>query len=60
MLTKGMKKIIENFITEECDDIIVDIMSKKLNVNITREGDEIAFIVTFAGKTLAHDKINIK
>ena len=60
MLTKSMKRMIENFILNECDDIIVDIMAKKLKVKIERDGDHIEFKVTFAGRDIAHDKINIK
>jgi len=60
MLTGGMKKFIENYIVNECDDIIIDIMAKKLNVNITREEDDICFTVTFADKIIAQDRINIK
>lgn len=60
MLTGAMKKIIENYIINECDEIIVDIMTQKLDVKIERIEDDIHFIVTFAGKTIADDKINIK
>ena len=60
MLTKGMKRFIENFIMNECDDIIVDIMAKKLDVNICRESDEICFTVKFSGNTIAQDRIDIR
>lgn len=60
MLTKGMKRRIENFIMTECDDIIIDIMANKLKVDISRTGDDINFKVTFAGQVVTQDTINIK
>lgn len=60
MLTGAMKKIIENYIINECDEMIVDIMVEKLKVNISREGDDIQFTVTFADHVIANDSINIK
>lgn len=60
MLPAPMKKYIERFITNECDDIIIDIMAEKLDVNIERESDNIKFTVKFANKVIAEDVINIK
>ena len=60
MLPTKMKKFIENFIINECDEVIVDIMAEKLKVDITRDGDDIHFKVTFANKVIAEDRIGIK
>lgn len=60
MLTKGMKRALEKFVMNECDDIVVDIISKKLKWEIDRDGDFIVFKVEFAGHEIANDRINIK
>lgn len=60
MLPGYMKKYIEQFIMNDCDSIIVDILKQKLDVKIYREGDDITFTVNFADYTIAQDIVNIK
>lgn len=59
MIPKGIKNYIENFILTDCDDIIIDILKEKLEVNVDREGDEIVFSFSFGGTLIKEDRIDI-
>lgn len=54
------KKMMMDMIKDECDDLIIDIMTEKLDIKVDREGDDIVFRVRFAGKLIKEDKVSIR
>jgi hypothetical protein len=56
----SIKKQIHNIIMHECDDIIVELMQKKLDIKVYKEVDDIVFTVSFSGKLIREDRVTIK
>jgi len=54
------KKAMMNMIKDECDDLIIEIMSEKLDIDVSRDKDDIVFTVKFAGKLIKEDRVSIK
>ena len=55
----SIKKQIHNIIMHECDDIIVELMQKKLDIKVFKEGSDIVFSVHFSGKKIREDRVTI-
>ena len=55
----SIKKQIHNIIMHECDDIIVELMQKKLDIKVFKEGPDIVFSVHFSGKKIREDRVTI-
>ena len=54
-----MKKTIHNIIKHECDDLIIDIMRDKLDIQVFKDGEFIVFRVKFANTLIREDKVQI-
>lgn len=50
---------IEEYMTNECDHIIIDMMRKKLVIDVSRNGDELTWKVTFSGEVVNETTIDI-
>ena len=58
----GMDKIrhhIEDYMMHECDDMIIDMMKKKLKIDVSRDGDQLKWIVSFSGQIINESIIDI-
>ena len=54
------KKMMVDLIKHECDDIIIEILSEKLDIHVVRDKDDIVFTVKFAGQLVKEDRVSIK
>jgi len=54
-----LKRQIEEYMLNECDDVIVNMMREKLKIDVTRKGNEITWEVTFSGKLVSKSVIDI-
>lgn len=55
----SMKKTIHTIIKHECDDLIIDIMREKLDIQVFKDGEFIVFRVKFANTLIREDKVQI-
>jgi len=56
----SIKHHVRDIILSECDDLIIDILKEKLDISVTREKDNIVFVVKFGGVLVKQDSVSVK
>lgn len=54
-----IKEQIHNIIMHECDDIIIDLMKKKVDIKVEKQGNDVVFSFSFAGEVIREDRITL-